>query len=72
MKLCPNCKGIATYDPYFGTYNCSNCNWVDDTPNKERIAKRKILNCNSIEVYKLLEKMLKKENEDKQEELVGV
>lgn len=27
MKLCPNCNGIAYYNPYFGCDNCTKCTW---------------------------------------------
>lgn len=37
MKICPRCGEIVDFNTYFGAYICSNCSWIDDSYNKERI-----------------------------------
>lgn len=37
MILCPKCGAIANFNSYFGAYMCSECSWVDDSYNKNRI-----------------------------------
>ena len=29
-KICPKCNRITDYDPYFKTYLCRQCGWVDE------------------------------------------
>ena len=29
MKVCPSCGRVVSYNSYFGTYLCANCNWED-------------------------------------------
>lgn len=41
LIICPECKGLASFNYYFGTFICSQCDWRDDTYSK---LKAKILN----------------------------
>ena len=29
-KICPKCKGIAFFDPYFKAYICKECGWESE------------------------------------------
>ncbi len=41
--LCPVCKELAYFNIHFGAYFCTDCNWYDDTYNKQRILKERKL-----------------------------
>lgn len=45
MRICPECGKLVSYNSYFGSYICSNCEWHDDEPNKIRMEKYRNL-CN--------------------------
>lgn len=36
LKVCPECKEIASYNSYFGGYICSNCGWYKPTDESEK------------------------------------
>ena len=36
MKVCPQCKSLMTFNTYFGALICCECNYMDDSFNKER------------------------------------
>lgn len=46
MRLCPKCGKIANYNDYFGAYICTNCDWKDYSPSKERLAVFRSSDCN--------------------------
>lgn len=35
--ICPKCSNIVSFNTYFGAYMCKNCNWKDDSYNKNRV-----------------------------------
>lgn len=37
MKVCPKCGKVIGFNSYFGAYICEQCEWEDDTYNKERV-----------------------------------
>lgn len=55
-KICPECKRVVDYDPYFKAYYCRQCGWMEEVPERKvfKLHKPKTALQDSVKCAKLV------------------